>query len=168
MTTSNIKVEIPCDIHKVWETVLAVERYNTWQSGVDKTVVTDEKQFTVYMKNGYSTVFTVTAARPCSCWELDVENSHVKGHWTIRFASRGSITETDFTASAEAKGLSTRPAGKSVFEKTYLKKEQSRFAADLKKALDSFQAAEHGDENHAAAEAVKNLQCREKEFKIQV
>lgn len=80
MAASNIKVMIPCDIQKVWETILAVEHYPTWRSGVSKT-------------------------------------------------------EIDFTTSVTAKKLSVRPVGKSVFEQTYLKKEQTEFVTDLKKAL---------------------------------
>ena len=49
--------------------------------------------------------------------------------------SKGSDeTELDISAWATAKKLSTRPVGKSVFEKTYLQKELERFAADLKSA----------------------------------
>ena len=136
MTTSTIKVTIPCDIHKVWETVSSVERYQTWRSDVGKTEVTDEKQFIEYSPNGYSTTFTVTVVEQYKRWELDVRNSHTKGHWTLVFASKGSETEIDFTASVTAEKLSIRPIGKSVFEQTYLKKAQTQFITDLKKFLD--------------------------------
>lgn len=132
MTTSNTKAIIPCEIHKVWETVLAVERYHTWRSDVSKTEAIDEKRFIEYTKDGYSTTCTVTVAEPHRRWELDMENSDIKGHWTVVFASKGSETEIDFTACVTAKKLSTRPVGKSVFEQTYLKKEQAQFVRDLK------------------------------------
>lgn len=135
MTTYNVKTMIQCDIHKVWETVSAVGRYHEWRSDVSKTELTDGKQFIEYTQNGYSTMFTITKAEPPRRWELDVENSHAKGHWSIEFASKGSETQIDFTASVEAKQLSTRPVGKSVFEQTYLKKAQTQFVTDLKKAL---------------------------------
>ena len=54
MTTSNIKAVIQCDIHQVWETVSAVERYHTWRSDVGKTEFLDEKQFIEYSPNGCS------------------------------------------------------------------------------------------------------------------
>lgn len=133
MTTSNIKAMIPCDIQKVWGTVSAVECYHTWRSGVSKTEKIGEKQFIEYTKDGYSTSYTITAAKSPSRWELDVENDHIKGHWTILFSSKGSETEIDFTACIEAKKLSIRPIGKSVFEQTYLKREQTQFVTDLKK-----------------------------------
>lgn len=133
MTTYNIKAIIQCDIQKVWETVLAVEHYHTWRSDVSETELIDEKQFIEYTQKGYSTTFKVTLVKPHRRWELDVENSHTKGHWTIAFAPKGSETEIDFTASVAAKKLSIRPIGKSVFEQTYLKKAQTQFVTDLKK-----------------------------------
>lgn len=135
MTTSNITVTIPCDIHKVWETISAVETYSTWRSDVSKTEVIDEKQFIEYTKDGYETAFTVTVAVPYSQWELEMENSHIKGRWTVAFESKGDETELDITACASAKGLSFRPVGQSVFERTYLKKGLERFEKDLKKLL---------------------------------
>lgn len=137
MTTSNIKANIQCDIHKIWEIISAVEDYHTWRRDVAKTAVIDEQQFIEYTKDGYSTMFTVTAKQPHSRWELDVENSHIKGHWTVVFAPKGCETEIDFTACVTAKGLFTRPTGKSVFEKMYLKKEQEQFVMDLKESTGS-------------------------------
>ena len=136
MTSSNIKAMIQCDSYKVWETVLAVEHYHTWRSDVSKTELIDEKQFIEYSPNGYSTTFTVTVVEQYKRWELNLRNSHTKGHWTLVFASKGSETEIDFTASVTAEKLSIRPIGKSVFEQTYLKKAQTQFITDLKKFLD--------------------------------
>lgn len=135
MATSNIKAIIPCGINKVWEAVTAVENYHTWRADVSRTEVTDEKHYTEYTKDGYATAFTITAVEPNRRLEVDMENSHIKGHWTMVFASKGSETELDFTASVTAKQLSMRPVGKSVFEQRYLKKEQTRFTADLQKVF---------------------------------
>ncbi len=134
MTTYRIKADIRQDIHKVWETISEADGYPAWRSDVERTEATRENQFTVYTKDGYSTVYTVIRAEPCSCLEADVENSHVKGRWTIGLTSKGGQTEIHITACATAKKLSTRPVGKSVFEKTYLQKELERFVTDLKSA----------------------------------
>lgn len=45
MTISNIKDSIDCNIHKVWETVLAVDKYTQWRSDLSKTEVINEEQF---------------------------------------------------------------------------------------------------------------------------
>ena len=81
MTTSNIKESIDSDIHKVWETVLAVEKYSTWRSDLSKTEVINEKQFIEYTKDGFATTFTVTIVEPYKHWEFDMENNNIEGHW---------------------------------------------------------------------------------------
>ena len=136
MTTRNIKSMIQCDIQKVWETILAIEHYPAWRSDVSETEWIDEKQFIEHSPNGYSTTSKITLVKPNKYLELDVENSHTKGHWIIALMPQGSETEIDFTAGVTAKKLSMRPVGKSVFEQTYLKKEQAQFVTDLKKYLD--------------------------------
>lgn len=131
MTTSNIKVTIPCDIQKVWETVVAVENHHTWRSDVSKTEVIDEKHFIEHTEGGYSTTCTITAVESCRRWEFDVDNDHVNGHWAFVFEPKGNETEIDVTVGVTAKKLSIRPVGKSVFEQMYLKREMKRFVTDL-------------------------------------
>ncbi len=135
MTTTTIKDVIPCEISKVWETVSAVEQYPVWRKDVSKIEVLGEKQFTEYAKEDYSTSVAVTMAEPNRRLEFDRENNHIKGHWTFVFSPKGNETEVDFTAEVTAKQLSTRPVGKSVFEREYSKKEQEEFISDLKKKL---------------------------------
>ena len=135
MTTSTISAIIPCEIQKVWETLSAVESYAVWRSDVEQIERNGEKQFTEHTKDGYVTAFMVTAAEPGKRLELDLENSHVKGRWMFTLASKADGTELRLTADAEAKQLTTRPVGKSVFERTYLKKEQEQFVRDLKELL---------------------------------
>ena len=50
MAISNIKEMISSDIHKVWETVLAVDAYSTWRSDISKTEVINQDIFIEYTK----------------------------------------------------------------------------------------------------------------------
>ena len=61
---SNINTIISNDIQKVWNIVLAVDKYNSWRSDLSKTEIINDKQFIEYTKNGYATTFTVTVAEP--------------------------------------------------------------------------------------------------------
>lgn len=131
MAASNIKAIISSDIHKVWETVLAVDQYSTWRSDLSKTEMVNEKEFVEYTKEGYSTKFTVTAAEPYKRWEFDMENSNMKGHWIGIFVSKGNETEIDFTEDVTVKKFIMKP-----FIKSYLKKQQTQFLMDLKKVLE--------------------------------
>lgn len=132
MATSNIKEMIDHDIYKVWETVLAVEKYSEWRSDLSKTEIINEKQFIEYTKAGYATTFTVTVVKPYKRWEFDMENTNMKGHWVGVFTSSGNGTLIDFTENVIPKKWFIKP-----FVKSYLKKQQKQFVVDLKKVLDT-------------------------------
>ena len=131
MTISNIKDSIDSNIHKVWETVLAVDKYTQWRSDLSKTEVINEKQFTEYTKDGFPTTFTITVKEPYERWEFDMENSNIKGHWTGIFTSKGNKTQIDFTEYVTAKKIIMKP-----FVKSYLRKQQAQFVEDLKRVLE--------------------------------
>lgn len=131
MATSSIKETISSDIHKVWETVLAVDKYSIWRSDLSKTEIINEQQFFEYTKKGYATLFTVTVIEPYKRWEFDMENSNMKGHWIGVFSPNGKKTEIDFTECVIAKKILMKP-----FVKSYLKRQQTQFVIDLKKSLE--------------------------------
>ena len=128
MAVSNIKALIPGELQKVWELVLDIENYGAWRSDLSKTEVINDEQFIEYTKDGYPTTFTVTLVEPYRRWEFDMENSNMKGHWTGFFTTKGDETEIDFTEQVEAKKLLMKP-----FVKSYLKKQQIQFVADIMK-----------------------------------
>ena len=128
MAVSNIKALIPGELQKVWELVLDIENYGAWRSDQSKTEVISDEQFIEYTKDGYPTTFTVTLVEPYRRWEFDMENSNMKGHWTGIFTAKGDETEIDFTEQVEAKKLLMKP-----FVKSYLKKQQIQFVADIMK-----------------------------------
>lgn len=130
MATSNIKALIPSELRQVWDFVLDIENYTAWRSDLSKTEVISDKQFIEYTKDGYPTTFTIAIIEPYRRWEFDMENSNMKGHWTGVFTAKGDKTEIDFTEFVEAKKLLMKP-----FVKSYLKKQQAQFVADIRKAL---------------------------------
>lgn len=131
MATLNINAIISKDIHKVWDIVLAVDKYSTWRSDLSKTETINDKQFVEYTKDGYATTFTVTTVEPYKRWEFDIENINMKGHWIGVFISKGNETKIDFTENVIPKKWFMKP-----FVKTYLKKQQKQFIYDLKIALE--------------------------------
>ena len=64
----------------------------------------------------------------CRRWEFDMETANVTGHWSGVFTAGDGATEIEFTECVEAKRLLMRP-----FVKAYLKKQQARFVADLRR-----------------------------------
>ena len=131
MTISNINTTINHDIQKVWNIVLAVDHYSLWRSDLSKTEIVNNKQFIEYTKNEYATTFTVTMAEPYRCWEFDMENNNMKGHWIGIFTDKGNETQIDFTENITPKKWLMPP-----FITSYVKKQQKHFILDLKKALE--------------------------------
>nr|WP_288861932.1 SRPBCC family protein [uncultured Faecalicatena sp.] len=129
MAISNIKDIIQSDIQSVWDVVLAVEDYS-WRSDLSRTEIVNEKQFIEYTKEGYPTIITTTVVEPYKRWEFDMENSNMKGHWVGIFTSIGNETEIDFTENVTVKKIVMKP-----FLKAFLKKQQTQFVSDLKKAM---------------------------------
>lgn len=130
MVTSDIKEILGFDIHKVWETVTAVDKYSLWRSDLSRTEIIDDSRFIEYTKEGYGTTFSVTVIEPYKRWEFDMENSNMKGHWIGLFTSKDNKTEIDFTEYVTVKKFFMKP-----FVKSYLKKQQAQFISDLKKAV---------------------------------
>ncbi len=129
MAVSNIKAVFQSDIINVWNIVTSLENYQ-WRSDLSKIEILNDKQFVEYTKDGYPTTFTVTVSEPYKRWEFDMENSNMKGHWIGIFTEKGGNTEIDFTEEVTAKKIIMKP-----FVKSYLKKQQELYVADLRKAL---------------------------------
>lgn len=129
MAVSNIKASFQCNIQKAWDVVTSIENY-LWRSGISKIEILNKNQFVEYTKDGFATTFTTTAMEPLKRWEFDMKNDNMDGHWIGLFSQNGSVTTINFTETVTAKKLLIKP-----FVKIYLKKQQSTYIADLKRAL---------------------------------
>lgn len=129
MAISKCKTVLPADIGRVWDIVTSPAGYS-WRSDLAKTEILDRGRFVEYTKDGFATLFTVTAEETPRRWEFDMENSRMRGHWTGVFTQKGTQTELDLTEDVTAKSVFLKP-----FVKRYLKKQQAQFLADLKRAL---------------------------------
>ena len=129
MAISNMKATFQCEIQTVWNIVTSLDNYS-WRSDLDRIEVIDENRFIEYTKEGYATTFTITNTEPCWRWEFDMDNDNMSGHWIGIFTYANGITTIDFTENVTAKKLMMKP-----FVKSYLKKQQSAYAADLEKAV---------------------------------
>lgn len=132
MAITNIKKSFTNDLEKVWQIVTSLEHY-TWRTDLSKIeVIEPHKKFIEYTKKGYQTTFTITTFKPYQCYEFDIENDNIKGHWTGLFSYQNGITSIDFTENVKAKKEFMRP-----FIRIYLKKQQTTYINDLKKALNT-------------------------------
>lgn len=129
MAISEIKAVFSASVQDVWDIVTSLENYQ-WRSDLGKIEKLNEKQFVEYTKNGFSTTFTITVSQPYKRWKFDIENSNMKGHWTGIFAEKDGQAEIIFTEDVTAKKVIMKP-----FIKAFLKKQQTQYVSDLKKAL---------------------------------
>lgn len=130
MAVSNIKATFSCNVKTVWDIVTSLNDYS-WRSDLSKIVCLNERQFVEYTKNGFETTFTITCREECKRWEFDMENDNMKGHWTGIFSQQGTLTTIDFTEDVTAKKMFMKP-----FVGIFLKKQQTVYIQDLRKALE--------------------------------
>lgn len=128
MAVSSIKAELSSDIGKVWDIVISDNA--AWRSDLREIKRIDEKRFVEIDKSGFETRFTITAFKPNSLYEFDIENDNMTGHWTGKFSVQNGMTVIEFT-----EDVTPKKAIMKLFVKGYLKKQQTAYLRDLRKAL---------------------------------
>lgn len=131
VTVSRCKTVLPASLSRVWNVVTDVKRYPEWRSDVERVEVPNDREFWEYTRDGYVTKFTISREETERCWEFSMDNDHMTGRWVGIFRQRGKATIADFTEYVTAKKFWMRP-----FVKSYLKRQQAQFAADLRAALE--------------------------------
>lgn len=129
VAVSEIKAEFDKNIEEVWNIVTSLEKYQ-WRSDLKNIEILNSSQFIEHTKEGYATTFTITKTKVHECWEFDMENNNMKGHWSGVFLEKNGSTDIIFTEEVFAKKLLLRP-----FVKIFLKKQQKQYIDDLRKAL---------------------------------
>lgn len=130
MKRSTIISNFSSKLEDVWKVVTDNTVY-TWRSDLRKIKISDdEKSFTEITKDGFETEFTITLKKPYERYEFNMKNKNMTGHWIGIFSKDGSGTKIEFIEQVET----TNPI-MNLFVKSYLKKQQATYVADLKKAL---------------------------------
>lgn len=130
MTVSNLKSVLPGDVHKVWSVVTTASEYPRWRTDLSRVQILGPEAFLEYTADGYVTKFTIIRAKPGQLWELEMDNTNLRGRWVGRFRQRGLATVVDFTEYVSVKKVWMKP-----FVKGYLKKQQTQFITDLRRAI---------------------------------
>lgn len=132
MAISKMKAEFQCEIEKIWNLVTSLENYS-WRSDLAKIVVTvPQKEFEEHTIDGYVTKFKITTFDKFKRYEFDMENDNMLGHWVGIFSYDKGVTVIEFTEDVIAKKLIMKP-----FVGGYLRKQQTRYIQDLRKALEA-------------------------------
>ncbi|MEG2298642.1 MAG: SRPBCC family protein [Anaerovoracaceae bacterium] len=130
MKKSTIIAQFNSPIETVWNVITDNTVFN-WRSDLDRIEIgADGNSFTEYTKQGFETKFIITQKKPYECYEFDMKNKNIKGHWTGVFRKDGSGTIIEFTEEVQV----ANPI-MNLFVKSYLKKQQSTYISDLRKVL---------------------------------
>lgn len=130
MIKSNIIKEFHCDIEKIWEFVTDNKK-NHWRSDLLKIEIIDDLHFIEYSKKNFPTYFTITTKKKCKEYQIEFENTNLKGKWIGIFKEKanGKI-ELNFTENIETNNILIK-----ILAKPYLKKQQKRYLKDLEKII---------------------------------
>lgn len=130
MKKSTIEAVFNSDIKKVWDTVTDNKNF-AWRSDLSKIEVSaDGSKFYEYTNDGYKTEFVIKLKKLYERYEFDMNNKNMDGHWIGVFIKNGNGTKIVFTEEVNVKNpVMNLLAG------SFLKKQQSTYIADLRKAL---------------------------------
>ena len=128
---SQVEALFPCSPERVWAVVTDLERWQ-WRSDLRRLDHAGDDAFTEYGKSGFPTRFTVTDRRPPARWAFDIDNANLTGRWTGEFRPEGGGTRVTFTETIAVKKPWMR-----LFVRGYLRRQQARYLADLRRALEA-------------------------------
>lgn len=126
MRTSTITATFSGDVQKVWNIVTDNKNYS-WRSDLSKIEIVDDDSFIEYTKNGFQTLFTITVKQPYECYEFDMQNKNISGHWTGVFTKTAEGSTQIENANPVIRVLSYLFMNLKDMQKTYV--------ADLLKVL---------------------------------
>jgi len=124
--SSTVTAQFSCDCKTAWDIVTDNENFE-WRSDLSKIEIIDKSWFDEYTRDGFVTHFRITAKEP---YRFDMENQNMRGHWSGIFESCDGGTQITFTEEVQV-----RKRIMNLFVKGYLKRQQARYIADLRKAL---------------------------------
>ena len=85
MRKSIFETIIHSNIKNIWKIITDNEHY-LWRSDIlEIKIIEPHHKFIEVSKNGIQTVFTITAIKPYSLYEFDMENKYFRGHWIGHF-----------------------------------------------------------------------------------
>ena len=125
------KVVLSADIQRGWELIASYGNYVSWRSDLKSVDGVTDNIFMETSKDNKRLMFYITQREPYSLLCFDMKNDVIQGYWTGKLSEADGKTILEMTEEAYTKKLLLKP----VLNR-YLKKQQSLFIEDLKRALD--------------------------------
>ena len=130
MMIAHIRATFPYHVETVWRLVTSNEQCARRRDLSRIEVLDGGRRFIEYTKSGYATVFTITVFEPLRRYAFELENGNMKGRWRGVFSYADHQTTLDLIEEVTVKKALMRP-----FAGIYLKRQQARYIADLRREL---------------------------------
>lgn len=127
---STMEMVVPQSRETVWAVVTDLDNWQ-WRSDLEGLEQTGPDTFVEYGKGGFPTCFAVTCRREPEKWAFRMENANMEGTWTGEFQTVPEGTKLTFT-----EALSPKKKWMKLLMKEFLRKQQARYFADLRRALE--------------------------------
>lgn len=126
---SSMDAAVPQSPEAVWAVVTDLDHWQ-WRSDLEGLERTGPDTFVEYGRGGFPTYFTVTCCQEPVKWMFDLDNANMTGKWIGEFQAVPEGTKLTFT-----EYLTPKKWWMKFLVKGYLRKQQARYFADLKRAL---------------------------------
>lgn len=130
MTVSTMETMVFQPREAVWAVVTDLDNWQ-WRSDLEGLEQTGPDSFVEYGKGGFATHFTVTCRQEPERWAFDLVNASMEGTWTGEFQAVPEGTKITFT-----EWLAPKKKWMRLLMKGYLRRQQTRYFADLKRTLE--------------------------------
>lgn len=129
MARSTLTAQLPYQAETVWAVVTDLEA-TAWRSDLRRVEVLSPTAFIEYDNTGNATQFTVTDAQPPHRWSFTLEGEAFVGQWTGLFQPVPGGVRLTFTEE-----ITPKHRWMVLFLPIYLRRQQRRYLADLRRAL---------------------------------
>ena len=122
--------EFQSDIEKVWSVVTNNNDFS-WRSDIKDLIIIDDVNFIEINHKDYEVNFKITDCIPNEFYAFEMYSKNTYGNWTGNFSkSKSGGTIVEFT-----EDVSTNNIIMKLFLRKFLKKHQTNYIFDLKKAV---------------------------------
>ncbi|MFI3175721.1 MAG: polyketide cyclase [Bacillota bacterium] len=117
------------DINRVWN-IVTDNTFFKWRSDLEEIKVIDDNIFVEISNGGYKTEFEITDKEPLKYYSFKIKGQNTSGQWHGKFSVYQNGTKIEFTEEITPKNPIMN-----LFLGLYIKKQQSLYISDLRKAL---------------------------------
>lgn len=117
------------DLDILWNIITDNHNYS-WRSDIKEIKIINDRKFVEVCNDGIETEFVIITKDKNKKYEIDFENTNIKGHWVGLFHLTTQGVELDMVEDVEAKKTYIKP-----FIQSSLKKKREHYLEDIRRAV---------------------------------